>query len=538
MIANAVIVDGNMSESASRLRNLLSELRRRKVIRVGLVYLALAWVIVQVVDSTFEHLPLPNGSETLVLVLLAIGFPVALALAWAYEMTPGGVKRDISDLDPQAGRPFAAPDPEPPEASIAVLPFADMSPDRDHEYFCDGVAEEILTMLSRVPDLHVASRTSSFRFKGQAMDIADIAGQLRVRTVLEGSVRKAGDRLRITTQLIDAVTGFQLWSASYDRGVQDIFSIQGEIARNIADVLEVRNASCKCDYTQNVNAYDYYLQAWNYFHRVGPKNMAMARHLFSRAIELDPSFANAWAGLADSYGFDYLYYNPTRENQDEASRASRKALELAPELAETHTSRAFAHSLCDENTEAEKEFNEAIRINPKLFEAQYLYARALFHQGSLERAAEWFESASQLRPLDYQSLALLSRVHEGLGNEQLSLDAAERAVAVAEKVLELKPDETRALYLTATPLARIGRMDDAVSWVERALFIEPEDPSVLYNVACFYAQTGEIEKALDCLENARLPGMANKSWLANDADLDPLRDHPRFQRILNEVPEH
>jgi tetratricopeptide (TPR) repeat protein len=356
--------------------------------------------------------------------------------------------------------------------------------------------------------------------------------------VLEGSVRKSGDRLRITTQLIDAATGFQLWSASYDRGMQDIFSIQGEIARNITDVLDVRNATCKCDYTQNVDAYDFYLQAWDYFHRVGPKNMAMARHLFSRAIELDPSFANAWAGLADSYGYDYLYYNPTRQNLEEASRASRKALELAPELAETHTSRAFAHSLCGENDEAEKEFDEAIRINPNLFEAQYLYARTSFHQGKLEQAAELFESASQLRPLDYQSLVLLSRVHEGLGNEQLSLDAARRAVAIAEKVLELKPDETRALYLTATPLVRIGRMDDAVSWVERALFIEPDDPSVLYNVACFYAQTGEIDKALDCLEKARLPGMANKSWVANDADLDPLRDHPRFHRILEAIPDH
>jgi adenylate cyclase len=527
-----------MSDSASRLRRFFSELRRRKVIRVVVVYLALAWVIVQVVDATFEHLPLPSGSGTLVLVLLAIGFPVALALAWAYEMTPEGLKRDNSDLDPQGGGELAAPAAEPPEASIAVLPFVDMSPERDHEYFCDGVAEEILTMLTRVPDLHVASRTSSFRFKGQAMDIADIAGQLGVRTVLEGSVRKAGDRLRITTQLIDAATGFQLWSASYDRGMEDIFSIQGEIARNIADVLEVRNASCKCDYTQNVDAYDFYLQAWNYFHRVGPKNMAMARHLFSRAIELDPSFANAWAGLADSYGYDYLYYNPTRQNQEEASRASRKALELAPKLAETHTSRAFAHSLCDENAEAEREFSEAIRINPKLFEAQYLYARMCFHQGKLERAAELFESASQLRPLDYQSLVLLSRVHEGLGNEELSLDAARRGVAIAEKVLELKPDETRALYLTATSLVLIGRKEDAESWVERALFIEPEDPSVLYNVACYYAQTGQIDKALDCLENAHLPGMANKSWLTNDADLDPLRDHPRFLQILEAIPDH
>lgn len=525
-----------MPEYRTRFRNLLSELRRRKVIRAAVVYLALAWVIVQVVDATFDDLPLPQGSSTLVLILLAIGFPLALALAWAYDVTPGGLRRDAADAAPGNRGQGEAANSDPPEASIAILPFVDMSPDRDHGYFCDGVAEEILNMLTRIPDLHVASRTSTFRFKGQAMDIAEIARQLNVRTVLEGSVRKAGDTLRISAQLIDAASGFQLWSARYDRTTEDIFSIQDEIAQNISQVLEVRHAPCKCDYTQNVDAYEYYLQAWNYFHRVGPKNMAMARHLFSRAIELDSSFAKAWAGLADSYGYDYLYYNPSEENLQEASRASRKALELAPNLAETHTSRAFAHSLCGEYSEAEEEFQEAIRINPNLFEAHYLFARTCFHQGKLLQAAELFEAASQLRPLDYQCLVLLSRIHEGLGNEERSLDAAHRAVEIAEQVLELQPDETRALYLTATPLIRIGREEDARKWVERALFIEPDDPSLLYNVACFYAQAGEIEKALDCLEMADLASMANVSWIENDADLDPLRDEPRFKRILESIP--
>jgi adenylate cyclase len=472
-----------------------------------------------------------------VLVLLAIGFPLALALAWAYDATPAGLRRDPADQEQAAGGPPEPEGREPPEASIAILPFLDMSPDRDQQYFCDGVAEEIMSMLNRIPDLHVASRTSAFRFKGQAIDIAEIARKLNVRTVLEGSVRKAGDQLRIGAQLIDAVSGFQLWSARYDRTLEDVFSIQEQIADSICQALEIRYAPCECDYTQNVDAYDFYLQAWTYFHQVGPKNMAMARHLFSRAIELDPSFAKAWAGLADGYGFDYLYYSRSEEYLEEAKRTSKKALELAPNLAETHTSRAFALSLGEEYEQAEVEFRRAIEINPNLFEAQYLYARACFHQGKLQQAAELFEVASRLRPLDYQSLVLLSRVQEGLGNEELSLDAARRAVAIAEKVLELKPDETRALYLAATPLLRIGRGDEAQQWVERALFIEPDDPAVLYNVACFYAQTGQIERALDCLENANLPGMANRSWIENDADLDPLRGEPRFRSILASIPE-
>jgi len=526
-----------MTEPVSRLRAFLTELHRRKVIRVGLVYIVAAWIIIQVADATFEHLPLPQGSATLVIVLLLIGFPLAVALAWAYELTPGGLKRDSADHTEVDSTRDLATEVATPDASIAVLPFMDMSPDRDQEYFCDGVAEEILNMLTQVRDLHVASRTSSFRFKGQAIDIAEIARKLRVKTVLEGSVRKAGDMLRITTELIDAVSGFQLWSGRYDRGMEDILHIQEEIARNIADVLEVRLTPC-CEnaYTQNSDAYDYYLQGWAYFHRVGPKNMAMARHLFSRALELDPRFSKAWAGLADSFAFDYLYYNPTPENLNEADRASKKALELSPTLGETHTSRALALSLLREFDLAEKEFEEAIHINPNLFEAHYLYARNCFHLGKLEQAAALFERASELRPMDYQSLVLLSRVHEGLGNEDQSLDAAKRAVAIAEKVLELKPDETRALYLAATPLIRIGRVDDAYKWIERALFIEPDDPSVLYNVACFYAQTGEIDKALDYLERTQLRGMSNRSWIENDADLAPLREHPRYRKLVSELP--
>jgi adenylate cyclase len=527
-----------MSHFGTMLSKFFNELRRRKVIRAAVVYLALAWLIVQVVDATFEHLPLPDGSETLVFVLLAIGFPFIISLAWAYDVTPAGLKRDRFDSARTQIDELDRSVTEPPEPSIAVMPFVDMSADQDNEYFCDGVAEEITNMLNRLPELNVASRTSAFRFKGLAVDIAEIARQLNVGTILEGSVRKSNDELRISVQLIDATTGFQLWSAQYDRKLEHIFGIQEEIARNISEVLEVRHQPCKCDYTGNIDAYDYYLKAWTYFHRVGPKNMAMARRLFSRAIDLDPLFAKAWAGLADSYGYDYLYYNPSRKNLLEASRASKKALQIAPQLAETHTSRALAFMLCSDFAEAEQEFKAAIQINPDFFEAKYLYARACFHQGKLLEAADLFEQASKLRPLDYQSLVLLSRVHKGLGNHSESLDAARRAVAIAENVLELAPDETRALYLAATSLAQLGRAEEAVEWVERAIFIEPDDPSVLYNVACFYAQVGETEKALDCLEKANLPGMSNRSWVENDSDLDPLRDHPGFLEILEKIPDH
>ena len=501
-----------------------------------IVYLIVSWAVIQGADILFENLPVPDGSTTLVIILVVAGFPLAIVLAWAYELSPSGLIRDpgAHDFAPTNGQPIAKA-PVAPDASIAVLAFADMSPDRDQGYFCDGVAEEILNTLVQIKDLHVASRTSSFRFKGQAVDISEIARQLRVQTVLEGSVRKAGDKLRITAQLIDAADGFHLWSASYDRDMKDIFSIQDEIAGNIADALKVNFAPSKSTSTSNIEAYDYYLQGRNFFHRTGPKNMSFAREMFCKAIALDNGFAMAWAGLADSYGYEYLYYRASKENRDECSQASQKALELAPDLAEAHASRGFAHSICKEFDKAETEFEEAIRINPNLFEAYYLYARSAVHAGNLSKSAELFEKASQVRPLDYQSLLLVAPIYGGLGMSDEAQSAAERGVAAARKALELMPGETRALYLGAGGLLRLDKRDEAFRWADRAVFVDADDPSVLYNIACFYSQAGDIERALDCLEQANLPGMANKSWVTNDADLNPLRSHPRYKTLLEQL---
>ena len=424
--------------------------------------------------------------------------------------------------------------------SIAVLPFVNMSADRENEYFSDGIAEEIINALTKVQALRVASRTSAFAFKGRSEDIGDIGRKLKVATVLEGSVRKAGDRLRVTAQLVNVADGYHLWSERYDRQLEDVFAIQDEIAGNIVRALRVvlsdaeKRAIEKAP-TDNVQAYDYYLRGRQYFHQFRRTGIQFARRMFERAIEIDPNYALAFAGVADCCSFLYMYWDGSKSNLESADSASRKALELDAELAEAHASRGFAFALSRQYAEARREFETAIRLNPKLYEAHYLYARACFQEGKLEEAVRHYEDASRVRPEDYQALLLMQSPLKGLGRDAEALEAVRRGLQVAEKHLELNPDDARALYLGAGALIQLGQRERGVEWARRARAMDPEDSGVLYNVACVYAMLGEKDEAIACLEKSVSNGFGHREWLENDSDLDPLRNDPRFKALLSKV---
>ena len=424
--------------------------------------------------------------------------------------------------------------------SIAVLPFVNMSADRENEYFSDGIAEEIINALTKVQALRVASRTSAFAFKGRSEDIGDIGRKLKVSTVLEGSVRKAGDRLRVTAQLVNVADGYHLWSERYDRQLEDVFAIQDEIAGNIVRALRVvlsdaeKRAIEKAP-TDNVQAYDYYLRGRQFFHQFRRTGIQFARRMFERAIEIDPNYALAFAGVADCCSFLYMYWDGSKSNLESADSASRKALELDAELAEAHASRGFAFSLSRQYAEARREFETAIRLNPKLYEAHYLYARACFQEGKLEEAVRHYEEASRVRPEDYQALLLMQSPLKGLGRQAEGMEAVRRGLQVAEKHLELNPDDARALYLGAGALVQVGDRARGVEWARRARAMDPEDSGVLYNVACVYTMLGENDEAIACLEKSVSNGFGHREWLENDSDLDPLRSDPRFKALLSKV---
>jgi TolB-like protein/Flp pilus assembly protein TadD len=424
------------------------------------------------------------------------------------------------------------------QPSIAVLAFSDMSPEKDQEYFCDGIAEEIINSLSRVKNLRVASRTSAFVFKGKSEDIRKIGRNLGVGAVLEGSVRKAGDQLRITAQLINAADGCHMWSGRYDRELKDVFAIQDEIARSIAATLQVTLTQGESEAlgkvpTVDLVAYDYYLRGKQFFYQYKGKGVEFALQMFSQAIESDPEFARAYAGIANCCSFLYMYAGSHAHHREKADSASKKALELAPESAEAWASRGVALSLKGEYDEAERAFLTAIRHDAWLFEAYYFYARVAFAQGKPEKAIELYEKASQVSPPDYQSPLLVAQIYSDLGRREEADAARLRGVQIAEARLKLNPDDSRALYMGANGLVGLGKCEQGLEWAKRALMIDPDEPMVLYNVACIQSLGGQLEEAMDSLERAVRSGLTQRGWIEHDSNLDPLRPHPRYQALLN-----
>ena len=424
--------------------------------------------------------------------------------------------------------------------SIAVLPFVNMSADPENEYFSDGIAEEIINALTKIQALRVASRTSAFAFKGKGEDIEVIGRKLKVATVLEGSVRKAGNKLRVTAQLVSAADGYHLWSERYDRQLEDVFAIQDEIAENIVRALRVmlsdeEKHAIEEPPTTDIEAYDYYLRGRQFFHQFRRTAMQFARRMFERAMEIDPGYALAYAGAADACSFLYMYWDASKANLEGADVYSRQALELRPELAEAHAARGLAVSLSKRYPEAEREFQTAIRLNPKLFEAHYFFGRASFQQGKYEEAVRHYEDASRVRPEDYQTHMLQSFALGGLARKADAKAALRRGLQVAEKHLELNPDDARALYLGANALVQLGERQKGLEWADRALALDPEDSGVLYNVACVHALAGDVETALGHLDKAIRNGFGHREWLENDSDFDSLRADSRFDALLKKL---
>jgi TolB-like protein/Tfp pilus assembly protein PilF len=420
--------------------------------------------------------------------------------------------------------------------SVAVLPFANMSADPENEYFTDGMAEEIINALTKIQSLRVASRTSSFAFKGKNEDIGEIGKKLKVSTVLEGSVRKMGNKLRITAQLVNVADGYHLWSERYDRELEDVFAIQDDISQAIVKALRVilsegeKKQIAKAR-AVNVQAYDYYLRGRQYFHQLRRKSLEYARQMFNRAIEIDPEYSRAYAGVADCCSMLYTYFDAREFNLRQADIASSKALELEPELAESHVARGLAVSLSKRFDEAEQEFETAMRLDPKSFEATYWFGRARLSQGRYEEAVKLFDRASSLRPEDYQAAGMLAQSYAAWGKKAESEAGYRRQIRLVEQQLELTPDDARACIFAAVAHSVMQEPEKATAFAERGLEIDPDDPMLLYNVACTYAQLAKPDDALACLERAVDKGFGHKEWILHDPDLTSIRDTPRFQAI-------
>jgi adenylate cyclase len=423
--------------------------------------------------------------------------------------------------------------------SIAVLPFADLSTEADQEHFSDGVAEEILNALSKVAGLHVPARTSCFAFRGATLDAREIGKRLGVEALLDGSIRKAGKRVRISVQLVDANNGYQLWSERFDREIEDIFLIQDEIARSVLESLglaltEREEFRFLKPSTTNIEAYEFYLRGRKLYHKWTRQSVEFAQQMFERAVKVDPDFAAAWAGLANAY-VDLFRWSRKPRDLEKAKRASENALKLNPNSAEAHVSAGQALAIQRRFPEAANAFERAIKEDPTVYEAYYFYGRAMFESGDVEKAMELFEKAQQVRPDDYESHTLRAQALTELGREDEARQANQAAVECIEKHLELNPDEARAYSLGASILIRLGQNEHSKQWTQQAMTLAPADPLVLYNAACNWALLGETDHALDGLERSIEAGVAVGDWINHDPDFASLRGHPRFQAIVKRI---
>ena len=459
---------------------LWGELKRRRVVRVVVLYAVAGWIVIEVISTVSPNLSLPDWTVKLVTILVALGFVIAIMLAWAFDIGPGGVHRtasvDDAGADPRQDPAVSAEGVEakdqvgqsPAEIdqrkSIAVLPFINMSGDVENEYFSDGISEEILNLMVKLPQLRVASRTSSFMFKGKDVGIPAVAKQLGVDTVLEGSVRRAGERVRITAQLIDVSTDSHLWSETYDREMKDVFAIQDDIAQSITDALEMALSPKERRAIQNVatsdaRAYDFYLRGRSYIYTMTQHGSENAIRMFQQAIDLDAKYALAYAGFADAYSHMYRYGARNRKMaQEKAKEASEKAIALDPDSSEAHASRGLALRINEEYAESEQEFEKAIELNPNLFEAYFYFGLVHSSQGEFEKAADMYLKAMAVNPADYQAPIFLAQANASLGRKHDEMKARVAAIDVIERHLEMNPHDSRALILGATQLCNVVRI--------------------------------------------------------------------------------
>ena len=521
---------------------LWAELIRRRVVRVVVLYAVAGWIVIEVASTVLPNLGLPDWTVKLVTILVVLGFVLAIMLAWAFDIGPGGVHRTTSTdsaVSVEAkNKVVQSPAVVDERKSIAVLPFVNMSGDAENEYFSDGISEEILNLMVKLPQLRVASRTSSFMFKGKEVSIATIAEELGVDTVLEGSVRKADDQVRITAQLIDVTTNSHLWSETYDRELKGVFAIQDDIAHSITDALEMalspkERRAIQNVATSNVRAYDFYLRGRSYMYTYTGHDFENAILMFQQAIDLDAKYALAYAGIADAYSLLYRYGGSDRQiiNKN-AKEASEKAIALDPDSSEAHASRGLAMFINEAYAEAEREFEKAIELNPNLFEAYFYFGQVYSSHREFEKAADMYLKAIEINPADHQAPTYLAQAYASLGRRQDEMKARLASVDVIQRYLEMNPDDSRALILGATQLCIIGEQEKGLEFAERAMGQDENEPAILYNAACFYANQGDKDRSLELLTRALERGWGDRAWIETDSDLDSLRADKRFVALL------
>ena len=580
-----------------KIDNFFAELKRRNVYKVAVAYAVVGWLLVQITTQVFPIFEIPNWAMRLIVLAIVIGFPVALVIAWAFELTPEGLKRtEDVDLVAQARRKSHAwiyivivgallsvglfmlgrygfreknsASSELPAKSIAVLPFVNMSADKNDEYLSDGMTEELINVLAKVPGLRVPGRTSCFAFKGKNEEdiFRKVGDQLHVGTVLEGSVRKAGDKLRVTAQLINVSDGYHLWSKDYDGDVKDILNFQSNVAEQVVQALQVKLGGegtrlLAKKPTENPEAHRLYLLGRYEFAKYTQTGWNNAIRYYEEALRIDPEFALAYCGLADNYAYMGSVVMPEKEAIAKEKEFAQKALELDPELAEAHMSLALALVAAYDWRNGLKEFDRALELNPNLAFAYETQAWTLNGLGRFDEAIAKTRKAVELDPLNPFFQMSLSFF-------QYWARQYDDAIAQARKTLEMDPNSTISHVLLGLSFLKKGDTAGAIAELQKS---KTPDPGAWYQgylgyayaisgerakaeqalreleelakgqyvsptaFATIYLGLGQKEKCLDWLEKAYEQQDSACWYLKIDQIYDSVRNEPRFQAILKKI---
>lgn len=583
-------------------RNFFAELKRRNVYKVAVAYAVVGWLLVQVATQVFPFLEIPNWVIRLVIALIAIGFPITLIIAWAFERTPEGIKRteDANTSVPRAlrkhtwiyiagigaalsvglfflgrytaGNKAAEPQPsELPIKSIAVLPFDNLSRDPDNVYFCEGVQDEILTRLAKVADLKVIARTSTKKFKSAPDDLRNVARQLGVTNILEGSVQKANDQVRVNVQLINAHTNAHLWAEIYDRKLSDIFAVQSDIAKTVADTLQAKLTGSEKQMmavqpTSNTEAYELYHKGRSLWEKRTGDNIPKAIAFFEQAIARDPNYALAYAGLASAHILSpYYTHTDRRQEGAKAKEAALKALSLDPNLAEAHSALGKILFWTELNiTGAVREYERALELKPNDAGTRHWYGNdTLAALGRFEEAIAEGRRAVELDPLspiintDLATTFLYARrydeaaaqlrktleidptfffAHFNLGIALQVKGGLSGAIAEYEKATELSSNNLLVLTACAAAKAQAGDKDAARRMLSELDEISKQREVVGYFRALLYLSLNNKDEAVRWLEQGyQERDGSNICWIKVDPLLDSLHGDPRFEALVQKV---
>ncbi len=431
--------------------------------------------------------------------------------------------------------------PHSDEKSIAVLYFENMSSERESEYFCAGMTEDIITDLSKIRELKVISRTDVHPFRNKEVNTRHVGETLRVNYILEGSVRKSGNKMRITAQLIDVETGFHLWADRFDRLVEDIFDIQTEVSQKIAAALKISLTESEKQLlakkpTEDLRAYDFYMRGRDFLYRRGKKNNETAIRMFEDALALDPNFVSAYAGLAEAFSYMYGWYDGDKKWLEKTIEVSQKALALDPNSIEAQFSIGTVYFYQKRFREAKQMWEKVIQENPDFYDAYRWLGISSDIAGNYDDALRYYEHCSKLKPYSEEPWMHVYMTYMRKGDQNSSLQAKKKLLEVGERKLKINPEDAITLSRMAGPYADFGEREKSYAALQKVLEIDPTDGLAQYNCACTYAVLGDRKQALLCLRNAVLSGYKNvREWVKSDPDLQSLHDDPEYEALVAEM---